>query len=263
MEDTSAAPASSSPRRPSHVQSVERVFSLLEAMADVGGVAGVSDLADVSGLPTPTIHRLLRTLVSLGYARQEPSREYALGPRLVGLGDAAGKLVEQWANPYMRRLADLLGESANLALMEGTEIVYVAQAPGRHSMRMFTEVGHRASLHCTAVGKAILSTYPMMRAREIVSRITFREYTPQTITSPERFLDEVEIVRTQGFALDRGEREVGVVCVAVALPGSPARGAVSISGPVTRMTTDTIRSALPMLKATATDLGAKFDAGTA
>lgn len=252
--------AGAAPRGSGHVQSVERVFALLEALANVGGVAGVSELAEASALPTPTIHRLLRTLVSLGYARQEPSRAYALGPRLVGLGDAAEKLVEQWANPYMRRLADVLGESANLALLEGTEIVYVAQAPGRHAMRMFTEVGHRASLHCTAVGKAILATYPPTQAKDIVSRIAFREYTAHTITDPQQFLDEVEAVRSSGFALDRGEREIGVICVAVSLPGSPARGAVSVSGPVTRMTSEIIRNAVPMLKRTATELATEFDA---
>lgn len=245
--------------RRGHIQSLDRAFRLLEAMADAGGIAGVSELSQFTDVPTPTIHRVLRTLVSLGYVRQEPSREYALGPRLVALGDAASRLLETWANPHMRRLAELLGESANLALMDGTEVVYVAQAPGRHSMRMFTEVGHRAGLHCTAVGKAILASYAPDDARAIVDRLTLYAHTSTTITSPDDLMSELDRVRERGYATDEGEREVGVFCVAVPLPGAPTRGAVSISGPVTRMTDDVIQSAVPMLQSTARDLAAEFD----
>ncbi|HEY1345042.1 MAG TPA: helix-turn-helix domain-containing protein, partial [Streptosporangiaceae bacterium] len=126
------------------VQSIERVFELLETMADAGGVIGLSQLASQSGLPLPTIHRLVRTLVDLGYVRQEPSREYALGPRLVRLGDISSGLLTRWATPYLQKVVDALGESTNLAILDGDQIMYVAQAPGSHSMRMFTEVGRRA-----------------------------------------------------------------------------------------------------------------------
>lgn len=241
------------------VQSVSRVFRLLELMADLGGVASVSELAEASGLPLPTIHRLLRSMVGLGYVRQEPSRRYALGPRLVRLGEAAGRLLESWANPYLRRIADALGESANFALIDGTEVVYVGQAPGSHAMRMFTEVGHRAGLHCTAVGKAILATYPVERAEEIALRLTYSAHTERTITSADQLMRELETVRQRGFAVDLGEQETGVSCVAVALPGSPARGALSISGPSTRMTTEVIRSAVPMLSQSAAALSSELD----
>ena len=88
------------------VQSIERVFELLETMADAGGVIGLSQLASQSGLPLPTIHRLVRTLVDLGYVRQEPSREYALGPRLVRLGDISSGLLTRWATPYLQKVVD-------------------------------------------------------------------------------------------------------------------------------------------------------------
>ena len=141
------------------VQSIGRAFALLELMADAGGTLGLSQLANQSGLPLPTIHRLLRTLVDLGYLRQEPSRQYVLGPRLIRLGDASSRMLSVWARPHLARLVDELGESANLAMLDGDEIVYVAQAPSRHSMRMFTEVGRRVQPHCTAVGKAIMATH--------------------------------------------------------------------------------------------------------
>lgn len=242
------------------VQSIVRVFGLLEDIADAGGTASISDLSEASGLPLPTIHRLLRTLVSLGYARQEPSREYTLGPRLVRLGDSASRLLETWANPHLRRLTEALGESANFALIDGTEVVYVAQASGqRHSMRMFTDVGQRAGVHCTAVGKAILATYDVDEAREVLRRAAMPAHTEHTITSVEGVLAELELVRSRGYATDLGEQEIGVSCVAVALPGAPARGAVSTSGPSTRMTADAIARSVPLLTVASVELAAELD----
>jgi len=151
-------------RLPGSVQSIARAFDLLETMADLGGIVSLSQLAGRSGLPLPTIHRLMRTLLDLGYVRQEPSREYALGPRLVRLGENASRLLGDWATPYLQRVVDAIGESANLAMLDGHQVVYTAQVPGRHSMRMFTEVGRRAGVHCTAVGKAMLAALPAVQA---------------------------------------------------------------------------------------------------
>ncbi|MDT5028677.1 MAG: IclR family transcriptional regulator, acetate operon repressor, partial [Micromonosporaceae bacterium] len=121
------------------VQSVERTFELLETMADAGGVIGLSKLAQESGLALPTIHRLIRTLVDLGYVRQEPSRQYSLGPRLIRLGESSSHLLGTWSRPYLTRIVDALGESANLAMLDGDQVVYVAQVQSKQSMRMFTE----------------------------------------------------------------------------------------------------------------------------
>jgi IclR family acetate operon transcriptional repressor len=241
------------------VQSIERAFELLEMMADSGGVVGLSQLASRSGLPLPTIHRLMRTLVNLGYVRQEPSREYALGPRLVRLGDSSSGLIGRWAVPHLQFLVDALGESANLALLEGNQITYVAQAQGRHSMRMFTEVGRRSWVHCTAVGKAMLAQLPPDGVGDLLRRTKLVAQTPHTITDHRVLFHEFEVVRERGYALDEEEQEVGVRCVAVALPGSPTRAAVSVSGPVTRMTDDLIERAVPLLHEAAGRLAEDLD----
>lgn len=253
------------PARSGTVQAVERAVDLLEAMADAGGTVSLSHLAASSGLPLPTIHRLVRTLAGRGYVRQQSSREYALGPRLVRLGDTAGRLVGVWAQSRLAELVDALGESANLALLEGNQIVYVAQEPGRHSMRMFTEVGRRVSPHCTAVGKALLARMPAEKARDILRHNDFTRHTDNTITSLAAFDAELEKVRSAGYAVDEGEQELGVRCVAVALDG-PLPAAVSISGPTTRMTDTLLDSAVPKLQAAAdalVDELARQDAATA
>ena len=139
------------------VQSLQRAFDLLERMADAGGEASLSELAATSGLPLPTIHRLIRTLVTCGYVRQNSNRRYALGPRLIRLGESASRQFGTWARPWLARLVDQVEETANLAVLDGDEVVYVAQVPSRHSMRMFTEVGRRraAARHGRGQGDAV------------------------------------------------------------------------------------------------------------
>lgn len=178
------APSTGPERTSGGVQSVERAFQLLEALADSGGVATLSELSTSSGLPMPTIHRLVRTLVQQGYVRQDTARRYTLGPRLIRLGETAGRLLGNWARPYLAELMEATGETANLAVLEGGEVVYVGQVQSRRSMRMFTEVGRRVQPHCTGVGKALLAQLPEGR-RAPSSAPTRCPRTPRT-PSPTR-----------------------------------------------------------------------------
>jgi IclR family acetate operon transcriptional repressor len=230
------------------VRSLERTFELLEHLADAGGEMALSELTEVSGLPMPTIYRLMRTLVNHGYVRQEPSKRYALGPRLIRLGEGASRLLGSWARPALTRLVDEVGETANMAVLEGDEAVYVAQVPSRHSMRMFTEVGRRVQPHCTGVGKALLSQLPEPRVREILGRTGLEAHTPHTFTDLDVLLSELGRIREQGYAVDDEEQEIGVRCVAVPLPGAPALTALSVSGPSARMTPETVREVVPIMR---------------
>ncbi len=242
------------------VQSIERAFDLLEALADGGGALGLSQLASISGLPLPTIHRLIRTLVDLGYVRQEPSRQYVLGPRLIRLGESAGRMLSTWAMPHLTGLVDALGETANLAMLDGDKVVYVAQVPGRHSMRMFTEVGRRVSPHCTAVGKALLADVPDDEVRALLNRTGMAAHTEHTITDQAAFLEQLAWVREHGYATDDGEQELGVRCVATAIPEAPSRVAFSISGPAPRMNEQLVERAVPLLTDAAKALSAELSA---
>jgi IclR family acetate operon transcriptional repressor len=244
--DASAPPASK-PRAGS-VQSIERAFGLLEMMADHGGMMGLSQLAKEAELPLPTIHRLVRTLVDLGYLRQEPSRQYALGPRLMRLGESSSRMLSNWARPHLEQLVDQLDETANLAMLDGDRIVYVAQVPSRrHSMRMFTEVGRRVLPHCTAVGKAVMADLPPEEVQSMLRRTGMPRRTDHTITDPVEFARQLAWTAEHGYAIDEGEQEVGVRCVAVAVPDAPSRLALSVSGPAPRMTDSLIDRAVPLL----------------
>ncbi|MBW1640502.1 MULTISPECIES: IclR family transcriptional regulator [Microbacterium] len=230
------------------VKSVTRVFDLLELIADAGGDVTLSELSAAADLPLPTIHRLLRTLVSLGYARQLANRRYALGPRLVRLGEVANRKFGQIAMPQLKELVERLGETANLATIDGDRVIYVSQAPSPHAMRMFTEVGRRSHLHSTGVGKAILSQLGDDEVREIIGRTGLPPATAHSLTTIDALLADLAVSRERGFAIDDGEQEIGVRCYAMPVPGMPVPTAVSVSGPVARVDEDFAERAVPVLR---------------
>jgi IclR family acetate operon transcriptional repressor len=241
------------------VQSVERTFELLELMADAGGEVALSQLAESSALPLPTIHRIMRTLVAGGYVRQQPSRRYALGPRLIRLGETAGRALGSGARPYLASLTEAVGETSNMAVLDGDQVVYVAQVPSPHSMRMFTEVGRRVDAHCTAVGKAVLAELPEDTAISMLSRAGMRSQTEHTITDPQVFRAELTTIRANGYAVDDGEQEIGVRCIAVTVPNAPARAAISISGPEARMARLPLDEVIPLLRSAAAGLAGELN----
>ncbi len=250
------------PRRASQgggVQSVERTFELLELMAEAGGEVALSDLAESSGLPLPTIHRIMRTLVGAGYARQQPSRRYALGPRLIRLGETASRALGSWARPYLTELTEAIGETSNMAVLDGEQIVYVAQVPSQHSVRMFTEVGRRVDAHATAVGKAMMAYLSEDTVTQMLTRAGMRPQTERTITTIPAMQEELARIRRLGYALDDGEQEVGVRCYAVAIPGAPAGAAISISGPEGRMARVSVDEVIPLMQRLARELSAELN----
>ncbi|MDT7724808.1 MAG: IclR family transcriptional regulator, acetate operon repressor [Actinomycetota bacterium] len=242
------------------VQSLQRAFDLLELLADAGGEASLSELAVLSGLPMPTIHRLIRTLVALGYVRQNTNRRYALGARLIRLGEHASMQFGSWARPLLTELVDEVGETANLAVLERDEVVYVSQVPSKHSMRMFTEVGRRLLPHGTGVGKAILSQLPPADVRALLERTGMPAYTEHTFTDADALQRHLVKVAKQGYALDESEQEIGVRCLAVPVPGAPTPAAVSVSGPEGRLTKEAVTRIAPVVQRIAQTLGSELAA---
>jgi IclR family acetate operon transcriptional repressor len=244
--------------QPGGVQSVSRVLDVLEVVANAGGQMALSEIAAASGVPLPTIHRLARTLVDRGYMRQLSNRQYALGPRLIPLGEVAGAMLGTWARPVLEELVRELGESANLAALDGDRAVYIGQVQSSHSMRMFTEVGRRVYLHCTGVGKALLSVLADDEARSLVTRAGMPAQTPHTITDPDTLITALHRIRRDGYAVDEGEQEVGVRCVAVPVVSEHTRMAVSVSGPAVRMGQAVVDRAIPLLTKASQLLAAEF-----
>ena len=240
--------AEKAPRRDGGVQSLHRALDLVEVVAARGGHLTIGEIAAATDVPLPTVHRLLRTLVDRGYMRQMPNRRYALGFRLVPLGATASSMVGADTEVVLGRLVDALGETANLAILSGSHAEYVAQVPSRHAMRMFTEVGRQVDLHSTGVGKALLASSPTAgSARSSVgSACSSRPSTPWR-PRPPCWPTSPWCARAATPWTIRSRRP-GVRCVAVPVGPEPMSWmAVSVSGPVTRMTDELIERAVPLL----------------
>ncbi|WP_291084853.1 IclR family transcriptional regulator [Dietzia sp. UBA5065] len=231
------------------VQSVERALSLLDALTRRGGRATLGELCADTGLAAATVHRLCGTLAESGHLRRDARRDYLLGPRLQRVGEAARRATLSWAEPVLSAVVEATGETANLAVREGDGVVYLAQVPSPHSMRMFTEVGRRVEVHCTAVGKALIAQDDDDEVLAMLGRAGMRRYTDTTIVDTAAMLAELDRVRRSGFATDESEQEEGVRCVAIAVGAGDAAFAVSASGPEARFTRERRDAAVAVLRA--------------
>jgi IclR family acetate operon transcriptional repressor len=222
---------------PELVKSVDRALELLEALARADGPVGLAELAHDTGLPLGTAHRLLAGLLTRGYVRRTGTRKYAIGNTALRLGEAAERSLARSAQPYLAELVEISGETANLAVLEDDDVVYVAQVSSPHTLRMYADVGRHVPPHSTAVGKVLLAALPRDRAEVMIARTGLLRRTPTTITNHAVFLAELDDVRRRGWAADREEQETGVRCVAVPVGGlGQVVAAMSVSGPVDRFT---------------------------
>lgn len=231
-------PVDNGPERDT-VQSVMRAFEILEALGAAETAVGIKEIATRISLPMPTIHRLLRTLMASGYVYRTPERRYALGSRVIPLARHAGGVLGTSLVPHLQVAVQTVGESASIAILDQDQARYIAHVPSKRSMRMFTEVGNHAALHATGVGKALLASMDEAEARRVVARTGLPSITSRTITDPQAFRDELSRVQERGYAIDEGEFEIGVRCVALAIPGNLPLAA-SVSGPEGRMTDEFI-----------------------
>lgn len=237
-------PAQNSPS----VQAVERAFDILEVIARSGGECSLSDISDQTSMALSTIHRLLRTLISIGHVRQLPNRRYALGPRLTRLGEVANRQLGALAAPVLHSLVEELSESASLAVLDGDMVIYTGQVPSPHTMRTTTEVGRRVNLHNSGVGKAVLAVLDDPRIARLVTQAGLPAPTPNTLTSLSSVFAEVERIREQGYAVDDQEQELGVRCFAMSVPGAPTPMAIGVSGPVPRVDDAFAQRVVPALR---------------
>lgn len=224
------------PGRTGSVQSVERAIGLVSALATTPRTT-LSELAVTVGLPVTTAHRLLATLADHDWVRRLDDGGYLPGPALVTLGTAAQRAVDPWVEPALAELARRSGETANYAVLDGDAVLYLAQRQSTRMMRMFTEVGARAPAFATAVGKVLLAGLDDPTLLEVLDRSDRAATTPRTITDVEQLRTRIRAVRTDGYAIDDEERELGVRCVAVPVVDATGRtmSAISVSGPASRV----------------------------
>lgn len=227
------------PQETGGVQSIARIFTIIEVLAAHPGGVGLQQLAAESGLAKSTAHRLLASLIQLGYAVQDSfTTHYRLTLKMFELSSGIVNDMDVMgvARPHLDRLANRTGEAVHLVIRDGADIVYIYKAEAG-SMRMSSRVGMRAPIYCTGVGKAILASLGYDEVEQIWQQCSHRKLTENTITSLPRLLEQLAQVRAQGYAIDDEENELGIRCVALALPGisGKAEAAFSISSLVPHM----------------------------
>lgn len=222
------------------IKSVVKALSILDLFVSTRQPLSATAISRETGLNFSTTHHLVATLRECGYLEQDAaSRRYRLGPRALQLALAAEDLLElpERARPVLRELALRVRESANIAVLDGGEVVYVGQASSPAPIRMFTRIGARAPVHCTGVGKVFLAFRPEEEAMVLASASGYTRFTNTTITEWQSLRQELQRIREQGWSVDREEREEGVACVAA--PVRDASGSVcaalSVSGPAGRI----------------------------
>ena len=202
-------------------QSLERGLAILSAFDSDRPLIGVSELSRELALSRSTAHRYIATLARLGYLQQDPdSKRYRLGPKVLDLGFSAinSMDVREISAPHLRRLSDETGHTVNLAILDGTDVVYIERCrtaqPGQREIDLNLHVGARLPAYCTAMGKAILAFVPEDRLEEIIDRIDFAPRGPNTLTDPEAFRDELRKIRAVGIAVNDEELAYGLRSIA-------------------------------------------------
>jgi IclR family acetate operon transcriptional repressor len=223
------------------VQSLVRALSLLNRIAETqAGSATLTDLAQQVGLAPSTAHRLLTTLEQERYVRFDPDGKlWSIGVQafVSGCSFIRTRSLAASARNHMRLLMEDVGETVNLAVEDQGEAVYLAQVECRQMMRVFARPGSRVPLHCSGVGKAILSALPGKSLAKILHRHGMPRLTVKTITTPQALAENLERVRAIGYALDDEEHAVGLRCIAAPVfdETGDCIGAVSTSGPMARI----------------------------
>lgn len=237
------------------LSSVANSIRLTKAFSENEYEMGISALAARLGLAKSTVHRLATTLVE--YDILEQNREtgkYRLGLALFELGTLVRRKMDVMseAQAQIHALADLSGETVQLAILDHLSVLYIRIRESRQAVRMSTGLGSRAPAHCTSVGKALLAH----QAPEVIEQVVdngLRRYTPNTITEAPRLLEELASIRQKGYAIDDEEIESGLRCVAAPIRDHSGRvvAAISVAAPVQRMTKKNLQTMVPSVVAAA------------
>lgn len=236
------------------VNSLRSSFKVLKELAHAQSPLSVRDLAERSELSLATTRRLARSLAGSGYVLLGVKDEVTLGPRLIHLGATASLQLGEWVSDHLERLTKQSDMSAALAVLDSDEVVYLATSHSSHSLGTFQGAGQRVRPHCTAVGKVLLSRLTDDFIRGTLQRTGMPSLTETTITDPNAFLEQIAMVRRQGFAVEDGEQDVGVRCLALPVLNSPRNMAISISAPESRFPISRIFEIVPTMEQIAREI---------
>jgi DNA-binding IclR family transcriptional regulator len=218
----------------------EKTLTILEHLHEQGP-SRVTDVATSIGAGKGTVHNHLATLREHGYVLKDGGT-YRLGLKFLQIGGSVRNQSDLYhvARPKLQSLAEETGEIANLLTEERGRGIYLLHVRGADAVELDTHVGLQTHLHATALGKAMLAYMPQERVESILDHHGLPAKTPQTITDEGVLFDRLDTIRDRGYAIDRGERQAGLRCVAAPIRGDEDTvvGAISLSAPETRVADD-------------------------
>lgn len=237
-----------------------RLFSLLETIAAKERPVSLQGLVEQTGLPKPTLHRMLQQLEAGGLLQREvDGRHYAMGTRLRRLAEnlLLNDSLHGARHTVLRHLVEEVGESCNITCLSGSEVVYLDRVETAAPLRFYLHPGSRVPVHCSASGKIFLAQMGTAQRHRLLAHCTLDAYTPQTLTDPALLEREVARVRKQGFAIDNEEFLPGLLCIAALVPAptGPSNLCLAVQAPVMRLDAARARKLLPALQRAAEALG--------
>ena len=242
-------------------QSLARALQILNSLGE--GDRSLDQLATELDVHKTTVLRLLRTMEVERFVRRDEAHRYRLGSRLFSLADAAREqhVVRAVAAPHLRQLNQRTGQTVHLAAYENGQVIYIDKLDSVQSVRMYSQIGVPAALHCTAVGKVLLAALPTRTRETLLAGIEYPRYTERTIAGPDELRAELDRVRAQGWAQDHAEHESFINCISAPITDGSGRvvGAVSISVPDILFGYEQVLELRPDLLATAAAIGADYD----
>jgi IclR family transcriptional regulator, KDG regulon repressor len=249
------------------VQSLGRAFAILEQVARHREGIGLAELSKLVGLHNSTTFHLAKTMVSLGYIRQErETKRYRVGRPLFALAASALDEIEMVnvATPIMEDLSRETGETSHFAVRMGDAVVVIARTSGPGAFQLTDRVGVVRPAHCTALGKIILAALRPDQLKRFLERVELTPSTKKSITDPAVLLREIAEIRRSAVAVDDGEFNPEVRCIAVPVYNFTGDivGALGVSGPIWRMTDQLMQSRAKSVKAAASRLSGEFGASS-
>lgn len=223
----------------SSVQALDRALALLRGLAGADGLT-LTEIAAQQGLAVSTAHRFLSSLAEHGFVETNPEdQSWSIGVEAFRVGQAFQRRNKAMlaARPIMRRLMELSGETANLGILSGDEVVFVAQVESHDPIRAFFRAGERRAAHASGIGKALLAQQPEEALRKFFRDKALAKFTDKTLTDPKFLRADLEMIRARGFSVDDEERNLGMRCIAAAIfdENGEAAAGLSISGPSGRL----------------------------
>ena len=225
---------------------VGKVLRILEALDGSPTGLQLREIAEQTSINKSTAYRFVAHLENEGYLLRDEAGAYVVGPKLarLGAGISYHATLRKVSRPVAVALSNQTKETVNVGVLDGHEVLYVDVIESPHSFRMASQPGMHRPLNCTALGKALLAFLPAEHREELLPMLTFERATPRTIPNFARFKKELMRVVQLGYAIDDQETDMGARCVAAPILDESAKvaAAISVSGPITRISRDRIQA---------------------